>query len=65
MKSSIYVELNKEKARLNHLVDEAIKNGIPVSENREILEQSRKVDAIIAEIQKRKADRLRDEPSRE
>ena len=52
MKSSIYDELNREKAKLNHLVNEAMKNGIPVSENKEILEQSRKVDTIIMEIQK-------------
>lgn len=65
MKSSIYIELNKEKAKLNHLVDEAMKTGIPVSENQEILEQSRKVDAIIAVIQKKKAERNRNEPSRD
>lgn len=64
MKSSIYVELNKEKGKLNHLVDEAIKNGIPVSENQEIFEQSKKIDALIAKIQKKKAERNRHEPSR-
>jgi hypothetical protein len=56
--------LDKEKAKLNHLVDEAIKNGLPVSGNPEILEQSRKVDALIEKIQKEKADRNRDEPSK-
>lgn len=65
MKYSIYIELNKEKAKLNHLVDEVRKNGIPISGNQEILEQSRKVDAIIAEIQKKKAERNRNEPSRD
>lgn len=64
MKSSIYVELNKEKAKLNHLVDKAIKSGVHVSGNQEILKQSKKVDVLIAKIHKKKADRHKDEPSR-
>lgn len=62
MKSRIDIELETEKTRLNALVEEAIKKGQPTSENQEILEQSRRVDALIAK--KQMADRDRHEPSR-
>ena len=62
MKSHIDIEL--EKTRLNALVEEAIKKGQSTSENQEILEQSRRVDALIAKKQKQIVDRNRHEPSR-
>jgi len=64
MKSQIDIELEAEKARLNALVEEAMKKGLPTSVNQEILEQSRRVDALITKKQKQMADRDRHEPSR-
>jgi hypothetical protein len=64
MKSQIDIELEAKKARLNALVEKAMKKGQPTSENQEILEQSRRVDALIAKKQKQMADRDRHEPSR-
>jgi len=64
MKSDIETKLKIEKARLNALVEEAMKKGLPTSENQEILEQSRKVDTLIAKKQKMMADKNRHEPSR-
>ncbi|MGI5848878.1 MAG: aspartyl-phosphate phosphatase Spo0E family protein [Christensenellales bacterium] len=64
MKSDIETKLKIEKARLNALVEEAMKKGQPTSDNQEILEQSRKVDILIAKKQKQMADRDRHEPSR-
>jgi hypothetical protein len=54
--------MNKEKEKLNRLINEAIQKGIPVSDNQKILEQSRKVDKLINEYQKQ--IRKRTEPSR-
>lgn len=64
MKFKIDTKLKIEKAKLNALVEEAMKKGLPTSENQEILEQSRRVDALIAKKQKQMADRDRHEPSR-
>jgi hypothetical protein len=65
MKNPTNIELKREQAKLNHLVNEAIKNNdVPFSENQEILEQSRKVDALILKIQNREANRRKNEPSR-
>ena len=62
MKSSICDHMNKEKEKLNQLIEEAMTKGIPISDNQEILEQSRKVDKLINEYQKQ--TRKRNEPSR-
>lgn len=51
MKSSLDNKLEKEKAKLEQLVSEAIKKGISPSESKEILEQSRKVDVLITKYQ--------------
>lgn len=64
MKSEIETKLKNEKAKLNTLVEEAMKKGLSTSDNQEILEQSRKVDALIAKKQKMMADKSRHEPSR-
>ncbi|MFZ5974022.1 MAG: hypothetical protein ACOYU3_01260 [Bacillota bacterium] len=47
-----YDELEKEREKLNNLVNEAIKNGVHISQNEVILAQSRKVDALIYQLQK-------------
>jgi len=66
VKSSIRDELNRERAKLNQLIEEAIEKGISPAESMEILEQSRKVDVIIAEVQKeKKPTRNRNEHLRE
>ena len=62
MKPSIRDQMNKEKEKLNQLIEEAIQKGIPVSDNQKILEQSRKVDKLVNEYQKQ--IRKRNEPSR-
>ena len=54
MKNSIRNKLNKEKEKLNQLIEDAMGKGISPGESKEILEQSKKVDLIIAEIQKEK-----------
>lgn len=64
MKTNIDTKLEIEKNRLNALVEEAMKKGLPTSGNQEILEQSQRVDALIAKKQKRMAYRDRHEPSR-
>ncbi len=65
MKSSIRNELNKEKEKLNQLIEDTMEKGISPGESEEILEQSRKIDMIIAEIQKeKKQTRNRDEHPR-
>lgn len=60
MKSSIRDKMNREKAKLDRLIEEALKKGISPGESREILEQSRKVDGLMNKYQKQK----RDEPVR-
>ena len=62
MKPSIRDQINKEKEKLNRLIEEAIQRGIPVSDNKEILEQSRRVDKLINEYQQ--PGKKRNEPSR-
>jgi hypothetical protein len=53
-KSKEYDELERERRKLNHLVNEALENGTPISECDAIIEQSRKVDTLVAKIQKEK-----------
>ncbi len=53
-KGKEYEELERERRKLNLLIDEALENGTPMSECKEIIEQSRKIDALIAKIQKAK-----------
>ena len=44
--------LEQERRKLIQLIDQALKHGIPLNQNEQILEQSRKVDALIVEMQK-------------
>lgn len=55
--SDIYNELKKEREKLNKLVDEALKKGIPISKTDAIMEQSRKVDLLAIKIQKEMQER--------
>lgn len=47
-------ELEKEKEKLNKLADEALKNGIPLTQDEAFMEQNRKVDALVVKIIKEK-----------
>lgn len=46
--------LEKEKVKLNMLADEALKNGTPIIEDEAVIAQSRKVDALVVQMQKEK-----------
>jgi hypothetical protein len=52
--------MNRGKEKLNRLIEEAMEKGTSPDESKEILEQSRKVDELINQYQKKK----RDEPIR-
>ena len=47
-------ELEKEKEKLNRLIDEAIKNGTPLSHDEAVVAQNRKVDVLVARLQMEK-----------
>lgn len=51
-KTKVNEELKVERAKLNHLIEEAIDNNKLKLQDEEILEQSRKVDALVDKIQK-------------
>ncbi len=48
----LFIRLEKERKELNRMIDAALENGTPIFEIREIIEQSRKVDDLVAIIQK-------------
>jgi hypothetical protein len=62
MRSSIRNELNREKAKLDQLIEDAVNKGMPLGESEEILEQSRRVDELINKYQAQ--NRKRSEPSK-
>ena len=43
-------KLQREREKLNRLVDEALENGTPISQAYEIIEQSRRLQRLISEI---------------
>lgn len=47
-------ELEKEKEKLRKLGEEALKNGIPLTQDEAFMAQNRKVDALVVKIQKEK-----------
>ena len=47
-------ELEKEKEKLNRLAEEALKKGIPLTQDEAFMAQNRKVDALIVKITKEK-----------
>ncbi len=55
MKKPSDEDLEKEREKLNKLVDEAIKKGIPFDQDEALMEQNRKVDELVAKIQREKA----------
>ena len=44
-------ELERERAKLDQLIDEALKNGKGTLQEETIYKQSRKVDALVAKVQ--------------
>lgn len=52
-----YADLERERRKLIRLIDDALKKGVPITQNDAILEQSRKVDALILKtpLMKRKS----------
>ncbi|MEW9125140.1 MAG: hypothetical protein AB2421_20690 [Thermotaleaceae bacterium] len=47
-----YNEIKEEIKKLNQLVDEALENGTPIIQDEAVMEQNRKVDELIVEIQR-------------
>ena len=47
-------QLEKEKEKLSRLVNEALKNGVPIVQDEVIMAQNRKVDVLVVKIQKKK-----------
>ena len=50
MNNSYREALKKERAKLERLVDEALENGTPINETHAIMEQCRKVDALVVKV---------------
>lgn len=46
-----FIKLEKEREKLYGLIDEALKNGVPIAKTDAIIKQSRKVDLLITKIQ--------------
>lgn len=47
-------KLKIEKEKLNRLAEEALKNGIPLTQDEAFMAQNRKVDALVVKITKEK-----------
>jgi hypothetical protein len=47
-------ELEREKEKLNKLLDGAFNKGTPFTEDEAVMEQNRKVDTLVVKIQKEK-----------
>ena len=48
----LYEQLEKEKRKLGNLVDEALKNGIPLPQDEAVMAQTLKVDVLVVRLQK-------------
>jgi len=46
-------KLEKEKEKLNKLANEALRKGIPLTQDEKFMAQNRKVDVLVAKIQRR------------
>lgn len=57
-------ELEKEKEKLNRLAEEALKNGIPLTQDEAFMVQNRKVDALVVKITKEKERLKRNQQER-
>lgn len=55
MKQVNYNEkLEKEKGKLDRLLDEALKNGIPIAQDEAVIAQNRKIDTLVVRMQREK-----------
>lgn len=57
-KDSLNDEFEREKEKLNRLADEALKNGIPLTQDEAFMKQNRKVDELVVKIIQ-KSERLK------
>ena len=57
-------KLEIEKEKLIRLVDEALKNGTPLAQDEAVIEQNRKVDALVVKIQKENEKHRKDQQER-
>jgi len=46
-------KLKKEKEKLNKLANEALRKGVPLTQDEKFMAQNRKVDVLVAKIQRR------------
>lgn len=46
-------KLKKEKEILNKLANEALRKGVPLTQDEKFMAQNRKVDVLVAKIQRR------------
>lgn len=53
-KASLNDRLEKEQEKLRKLGEEALKNGIPLTQDEEFMAQNRKVDALVVKVIKEK-----------
>lgn len=47
-------KLQKEKEKLGRLVDEALEKDTPIAQDMKVMEQNRKVDALVTKLQREK-----------
>lgn len=60
-KISLDERLKREKEKLHRLVEEAIKNEIPIIQDEAVMRQNRKVDALVVGLQKELGHHMRKE----
>jgi len=53
-KASLYDKLEKEQEKLRRLGEEALKNGIPLTQDETFMVQNRKVDELVVKVIKEK-----------
>lgn len=51
-KASLNEKLEKEQEKLRKLGEEALKNGIPLTQDEAFMAQNRKVDALVVKVTK-------------
>ena len=58
-KISLNERLKRETEKLHKLVEEALKNGIPIIQDEAVMTQNRKVDALVVRLQKELGHHMR------
>jgi hypothetical protein len=62
--SKLNIELERERKKLVSIIKDSMERGLPITVNEKILEQSRKVDALIVRIQEEKEKHRNNQPER-